>query len=171
MDLTTENMTVLNPWGRIQDHLFVKRQGNRSNIAWTEGLLIRNKMLQAGKSNALIKLKTKPRKLTSSCLPQLNLNQAVVRYLMFVPWHQIFRIFHKVAYGIQMLLGRELVCMFWQICQNPVTGRSPVRVAVSSHCTGVGKACHWHPSPDPAQSGSSLHWVRPFYTSANCRIV
>jgi len=26
-----------------------------------------------------------------------------------------------------------------------------------------GKACHWHPSPDPAQSGSSLHRVRPFY--------
>jgi len=44
----------------------------------------------------------------------------------------------------------------------PVTGRSRVRVAVSSHCTGEGKACHWHPSPDPAQSGSSLHWVRPF---------
>ena len=32
----------------------------------------------------------------------------------------------------------------------PVTGRSLVRVAVSSHCTGEGKACHWHPSPDPA---------------------
>ena len=44
----------------------------------------------------------------------------------------------------------------------PVTGRSRVRVAVSSHCTGEGKACHWHPSPDPAQSGSSLHWVCPF---------
>ena len=44
----------------------------------------------------------------------------------------------------------------------PVTGRSWVRVAVSSHCTGEGKACHSHPSPDPAQSGSSLHWVRPF---------
>ena len=43
----------------------------------------------------------------------------------------------------------------------PVTGRSRVRVAVSSHCTGEGKACHGHPSPDPAQSGSSLHWVRP----------
>ena len=43
----------------------------------------------------------------------------------------------------------------------PVTGRSRVRVAVSSHCTGEGKARHWHPSPDPAQSGSSLHWVRP----------
>jgi hypothetical protein len=43
----------------------------------------------------------------------------------------------------------------------PVTGRSWVRVAVSSHCTGEGKACHWHPSPDPAQSGSSLHGVRP----------
>ena len=48
----------------------------------------------------------------------------------------------------------------------PVTGRSRVRVAVSSHCTGEGKACHWHPSPDPAQSGSSLHWVRP-YSSLN----
>ena len=24
----------------------------------------------------------------------------------------------------------------------PVTGRSRVRVAVSSHCTGEGKACH-----------------------------
>ena len=24
----------------------------------------------------------------------------------------------------------------------PVTGRSQVRVAVSSHCTGEGKACH-----------------------------
>jgi len=43
----------------------------------------------------------------------------------------------------------------------PVTGRSWVRVAVSLHCTGEGKAYHWHPSPDPAQSGSSLHWVRP----------
>ena len=43
----------------------------------------------------------------------------------------------------------------------PVTGRSRVRVAVSSHCTGDGKACHWHSSPDPAQSGSSLHWVCP----------
>jgi len=41
----------------------------------------------------------------------------------------------------------------------PVTGRSRVRVAVSSHCTGEGKACHWHPSSDPAQSGGSLHWV------------
>ena len=40
----------------------------------------------------------------------------------------------------------------------PVAGRSRVRVAVSSHCTGEGKAC----PPDPAQSGSSLHWVRPF---------
>jgi len=39
----------------------------------------------------------------------------------------------------------------------PMTGRSQVRVAVSSHCTGEGKACHRHPSPDPAQSGSSLH--------------
>ena len=46
----------------------------------------------------------------------------------------------------------------------PVTGRSRVRVAVSSHCTGEGKACHWHPSPDPAQSGSSLHWVHPICT-------
>ena len=46
----------------------------------------------------------------------------------------------------------------------PVTGRSRVRVAVSSHCIGEGKACHWHPSPDPAQSGSSLHWVRPFFS-------
>ena len=46
---------------------------------------------------------------------------------------------------------------------SPVTGRSRVQVAVSSHCTGEGKACHWHPSPDPAQSGSSLHWVRPFF--------
>ena len=46
----------------------------------------------------------------------------------------------------------------------PVTGRSRVRVAVSSHCIGEGKACHWHPSPDPAQSGSSLHWVRLFST-------
>ena len=45
----------------------------------------------------------------------------------------------------------------------PVTGRSRVRVAVSSHFTGEGKACHWHPSPNPAQSGSSLHWVRPLY--------
>ena len=44
---------------------------------------------------------------------------------------------------------------------SPVTGRSRVRVAVSSHCTGEGKACHWHPSPNPAQSGSSQHWVRP----------
>ena len=43
----------------------------------------------------------------------------------------------------------------------PVTGRFRVRVAVSLHCTGEGKACHLHPSPDPAQSGSSLHWVRP----------
>ena len=41
------------------------------------------------------------------------------------------------------------------------TPRSRVRVAVSSHCTGEDKACHWHPSPDPAQSGSSLHWIRP----------
>jgi len=46
----------------------------------------------------------------------------------------------------------------------PVIGRSRVRVAVFSHCTGEGKACHWHPSPDPAQSGSSLHWVRPLST-------
>jgi len=46
----------------------------------------------------------------------------------------------------------------------PVTGRSRVRVAVSSHCTGEGKACHWHPSSDPAQSRSSLHWVRPLYS-------
>jgi hypothetical protein len=45
----------------------------------------------------------------------------------------------------------------------PVTGRSRVRVAVSSHYTGEGKACHWHPSPDPTQSGSSLHWVRRFF--------
>jgi len=44
----------------------------------------------------------------------------------------------------------------------PMTERSRVRVVVSSHCTGKGKACHWHTSPDPAQSGSSLHWVRPF---------
>jgi len=44
-----------------------------------------------------------------------------------------------------------------------VTGRSWVRVAVSLHCTGEGKTCDWHPSPDPAQSGSSLHWVRPFF--------
>ena len=44
----------------------------------------------------------------------------------------------------------------------PVTGRSWVRVTASSHCTGEGKACHWHPSLDPTQSGSSLHWVRPF---------
>ena len=43
----------------------------------------------------------------------------------------------------------------------PVTGRSQVRVAVFSHCTGEGKACNWHPSPNPAQNGSSLHWVRP----------
>ena len=46
---------------------------------------------------------------------------------------------------------------------TPATGRSRVRVAVSSHCTGEGKTRHWHPSPDPAQSGSSLHWVRPFF--------
>ena len=46
-----------------------------------------------------------------------------------------------------------------------MTGRSRVRVAVSSHCTGEGKACHWHPSPDPAQSGSSLHWVRPLFST------
>jgi len=32
----------------------------------------------------------------------------------------------------------------------PLTGRSRVRVAVSSHCTGEGKACHWHSSSDPA---------------------
>ena len=44
----------------------------------------------------------------------------------------------------------------------PVTGRSWVRVVVSSHYTGEGKACHRHPSPDPAQSRSTLHWVRPF---------
>ena len=43
---------------------------------------------------------------------------------------------------------------------SPVTGRSWVRVAVSSHCIDEGKASHWHPSPDPAQSGGSLHWVR-----------
>ena len=36
----------------------------------------------------------------------------------------------------------------------PVTGRSRVRVVVSSHCTGEGKACHWHPSLDPAQSSA-----------------
>jgi len=36
------------------------------------------------------------------------------------------------------------------------------RVAVSSHCTGEGNACHWHLSPDSAQSVSSLHWVYPF---------
>jgi len=39
----------------------------------------------------------------------------------------------------------------------PMTGRSWVQVAVCLHCTGEGKACHWHPSPDL----SSLHWVRP----------
>ena len=48
----------------------------------------------------------------------------------------------------------------------PLTGRSRVQVAVSSHCTGEGKACHLHPSPDPAQSGSSLHWVRPMKKKA-----
>jgi hypothetical protein len=78
-------------------------------------LLITNKMLLAGKSHALVKLKTEPWKPTSSCLPQTNLNQVMVRCLMFLPWHQIF---HKVTYGIQMLLGREMVCMFRQICQN-----------------------------------------------------
>ena len=45
----------------------------------------------------------------------------------------------------------------------PVTGRFRVRVVISSHCIGEDKACHWHPSLDPAQSGSSLHWVRPFF--------
>ena len=38
----------------------------------------------------------------------------------------------------------------------PVIRRSRVQVAVSSYCTGKGKACHWRPSPDPTQSGSSL---------------
>jgi len=36
----------------------------------------------------------------------------------------------------------------------PVTGRSRVWVAVSSHCTGEGKACRWHPSPDPHRAGA-----------------
>ena len=39
----------------------------------------------------------------------------------------------------------------------PVTGRSGVRVTVSSHCTGEGKACHWHPSPDPLCTGYALY--------------
>ena len=51
---------------------------------------------------------------------------------------------------------------YTEIFFEKMTGRFRVRVAVSSHCIGGGKACHWHPSPDPAQSGSSLHWVRPF---------
>ena len=65
--------------------------------------------------------------------------------------------------GLYLFLANDLICF----CNGasgrvlpPVTGRSRVRVAVSSHCTSEGKACHWHPSPDPAQSGSSLHWVR-----------
>jgi len=53
----------------------------------------------------------------------------------------------------------------------PMTGRSRVRVAVSSHCIGEGKACHWHPSPDPAHSGSSLHWVRPFFSRCIANIL
>ena len=52
-----------------------------------------------------------------------------------------------------------------------VTGRSRVLVAVSSHCTGEGKACHWHPSSDPAQSGSSLHWICLFYIFWACNFM
>ena len=44
----------------------------------------------------------------------------------------------------------------------PVTEKSRVWVVILSYCTGEDKAYHWHPSLDPAQSGSSLHWVRPF---------
>ena len=39
----------------------------------------------------------------------------------------------------------------------PVTGRSWVRVAVSSHCIGEGKVCQWHHFLDPAQSGSYMN--------------
>ena len=53
----------------------------------------------------------------------------------------------------------------------PVTGRPRVRVAVSSHYTGEGKVCHWHPLPDPAQSGSSLHWVCPFIESTRLQML
>jgi len=62
--------------------------------------LIKTKERERGKKYALIKLKREPQKLTSSCLPQWNLNQAMARYLKFVPWRQLFRIFHKGAYGI-----------------------------------------------------------------------
>ena len=52
--------------------------------------------------------------------------------------------------------NKYFFCWFWYLLL-PVTGRSQVRVTVSSHCTAEGKACHWHPSSDPAQSRSSLH--------------
>jgi len=39
----------------------------------------------------------------------------------------------------------------------PVTGRSWVRVAVSSHCTGEGKACHWRFSPGALCTGYALY--------------
>ena len=39
----------------------------------------------------------------------------------------------------------------------PVTGRSQVRVPVSSHCTDEDKARYWHLFSDPTQSRRSLH--------------
>ena len=47
-----------------------------------------------------------------------------------------------------------------------MTGRSWVRVVVSSHYTCEGKTCHGHPSSNPTQSRSSLHCVRPFFYSS-----
>ena len=48
----------------------------------------------------------------------------------------------------------------------PVTGRFRVWVAVSSHCTGEGKACHWQPFPRPSTerelSAPGTHISRPF---------
>ena len=84
-----------------------------------------------------------------------------------------------LSYRLTRIFGQDKILAFflWLLLKGgpgasgrvlpPVTGRSRVRVVVSSHCTSEGKTCHWHPSPDPAQSGSSLHWVRHFFCGSH----
>ena len=47
----------------------------------------------------------------------------------------------------------------------PVTGRSRVQVAVSSHCTGKGKARHSHHSLDPHRAGALTSFLFFLLTS------
>jgi hypothetical protein len=98
-----------------------------------------------------------PLKRCTLFFPLEGIADEIVRNAYF--WLIVGRFSLLVVYSIPTvtIMFSSFSCSWWSISCPGFT--------VSSHCTGEGKACHWHPSLDPTQSGSSLHWVRPWSIS------